>query len=1121
MDLVKLAVRQPVTITVGVILIVLAGLLSLGRLPIELTPNVEQTVVQVRTLWEGASPQEIEQEIVDKQEERLQGISGLKGITSTSQQGQGQIRLEFGVGTPREVALREVSDKLREVPEYPENADEPFIVASDPETNDYMAWIAFRCSDPSIDVRIFGDFVRDRVQPLLDRVPGVAEVNVLGGREREVQVRYDPVRLAARGVTPTRLADALRVRNRNVSAGEVAEGKLDVRVRATGQYESLESIERTVIKHDGGASVFVSDVAEVVETYKEPTTFVRSIGEPVIIMNADREVGTNLIRVMAALKEQIADLNRPGGLLESAARQFGVDGTFQLEQVYDQTVYIRDALDLVQDNIWLGGGLAVLVLLLFLRSIRSVGIIGLAIPVSIVGAVVVMVMMGRSVNVISLAGMAFAVGMVVDNSIVVLENVYRHLEMGKTPMQAAYDGAREVWLAVLASTLTTIVVFVPILLIEEEAGQLFRDISLAICATVAISMLVAVTVIPAASSRWLRALRRTGDEAPRRPSMLVRVLTSPLRAIGRIPDLMAGLIYRLNGGVVFRVLIVVGLTAAALFGSYSLMPPADYLPTGNRNLVFGMVIPPPGYNLDQQSRIGSRIEETVRPYFEAGRHRDDPDRTKELVDALEPVPTFDFMRGAPGDPVVPPALENYFLVSFEGIVFHGGVAVDPRRAIDMAPLFQHATRGDRVPGVLAFAFQAPLFQLGGQTGSAVKIDLAGSDLAEVSAAAGAVYGELVGRYGPMQVQPEPANFNLPGPEVRVVPDDVRLAEAGITPADLSLAVQASGDGAIIGEYRLGGETIDLTLRSLGPAREVAALGEVPVATGGGRPVPLSSVASIRRVTSPPQINRVGRQRAVTLQFTPPAGLALERAIDDIDSLLDTMRADGRIPPSVSASFAGSASKLDAVQQALLGDGTFAGIAASSLVVALLVVYLLMCVLFQSFVYPLVILFSVPLATLGGFAALMGVFIWSMTDRYMPVQMLDVLTMLGFIILIGVVVNNAILIVHQSLNNLRGGDGAEPMAPRRAIAEAVRTRVRPIFMSMLTSVGGMLPLVLMPGSGSELYRGLGSVVLGGLLVSTVFTLVLVPLLLGLAMDARVWVSGRAATGADVEPSTASA
>ncbi len=1118
MDLVKLAVRQPVTITVGVILIVLAGLLSLGRLPIELTPNVEQTVVQVRTLWEGASPQEIEQEIVDKQEEKLQGISGLKGVTSTSQQGQGQIRLEFGVGTPREVALREVSDKLREVPEYPDNADEPFIVASDPESTDYMAWIAFRCSDASVDVRTFGDFVRDRVQPLLERVPGVAEVNVLGGREREVQVRYDPVRLAARGVTPMQLADALRVRNRNVSAGEIAEGKLDVRVRATGQYETLESIERTVIKYGGGAPVFVGDVADVVQTYKEPKTFVRSIGEPVIILNADREVGTNLMQVMAGFKEQIAELNRDGGLLDSAAREFGIDGSFRLEQVYDQTIYIRDALDLVQDNIWLGGGLAVLVLLLFLRSIRSVGIIGLAIPVSIVGAVVVMVMMGRSVNVISLAGMAFAVGMVVDNSIVVLENVYRHLEMGKTPMRAAYDGAREVWLAVLASTLTTIVVFIPILLVEEEAGQLFRDISLAICATVAISMFVAVTVIPSASSRWLRSLRPRDEE--RRPGVVRRVLGWPLRVVGGIPTALGAIVFRLNGGLVLRVLIVAGLTAAAIFGTAALMPPSDYLPTGNRNLVLGMVIPPPGYNLEQQAALGTRIEETVRPYFEAGKLVDEPDRFREAVAKLPAVPTFDMAKMAPGEPIVPPALENYFLVSFDGRVFQGGVAVDPRRAVDLQPLFQFSSRADLIPGVLAFPFQMPLFRLGGRTGSAVKIDLSGGDLDEVSRAAGAVYGELVGRYGPFAVQPEPANFNLPGPELRIVPDDVRLAEAGITPADLALAVRSSGDGAVIGEYRLGGETIDLTLRALGPAREVESLGEVPVATPGGRSLPLASVASVQRVTSPPQINRVGRQRAVTLEFTPPGGIPLEQAMNDIRSLLQSMRADGRIPTSVSSNFAGSASKLDAVQRALLGDGSVSGIAASSLVVALLVVYLLMCVLFQSFVYPFVILFSVPLATLGGFAALYGVHVWSLADRYMPTQNLDVLTMLGFIILIGVVVNNAILIVHQSLNNLRGEDGAEPMTPRRAIAEAVRTRVRPIFMSMLTSVGGMLPLVLMPGSGSELYRGLGSVVLGGLLVSTVFTLLLVPLLLGLAMDVRVWVSGRASNASDVEPTPAS-
>ncbi|MBL8898193.1 MAG: efflux RND transporter permease subunit, partial [Planctomycetes bacterium] len=784
-----------------------------------------------------------------------------------------------------------------------------------------------------------------------------------------------------------------------------------------------------------------------------------------------------------------------------------------LVQVYDQTVYIEDALALVYANIWQGGLLAMAVLLLFLRSARSLFIIGLAIPISIVGAAVAMVALGRTVNVISLAGMAFAVGMVVDNAIVVLENIFQHLERGKRPLQAAYDATREVWLAVLASTLTTVVVFIPILSVEEEAGQLFRDISLAICATVAISLLVAITVVPCASAYWLRAkdVERELHPEERRAGLLHAVL-APLRWLAwpfrQFPRALGASIHALTGSVLARLAIIAGFTVVSVVGTIELVPPSDYLPTGNRNLMLGLMIPPPGYNLAQEEALADRVEAVVAPYFRAGREKD-PAAYERAKGALEPVPTFDLRTMSPGPAVVPPPLENYFLVSLDGTLFQGGVSREPERAVDMQPLFQHASRAEIAPGVLGFAFQVPLFRLGGRTGSAVKIDVRGLDLASVASGAGALYQRLVQLFGPFSIQPEPSNFNLPSPELEVRPDDLRLAEAGLSAADLALAVQASGDGAVVGEYLLGGETIDLSLIADAASRtqDPTALGETPIATAAGEIAPLSSLATLRRISGPPQINRVARQRAVTLQLTPPRGIPLQAALQQIEASIGELRASGAIPAGVEVGTTGSASKLESVQRALLGDGSFLGTLGSSLFLALLVVYLVMCVLFQSFLYPLVILFSVPLATFGGFLALHFVHLWSESDRYLPVQTLDVLTMLGFVILIGVVVNNAILLVDQSLRNLRGNDGP-PLPMREAIAEAVRSRVRPIFMSSFTSIGGLLPLVLMPGSGSELYRGLGAVVLGGLLVSTIFTLVLVPLLLSFVIGVRErWVGRR--------------
>ncbi len=1116
MSFIHLVIRQPVTVAVGVILVVVSGILAVQRIPVQLTPNVEDTIIAVTTFWEGASPEEIEQEIINEQEEKLQGIANLRAMTSFSRQNEGTIRLEFAVGTSKDVALREVSDKLREVPEYPENANEPVVEASDPESRDYIAWIVLGTTDPDFDVRTLQDFADDRVKPAIERVPGVSEVNVLGGREREVQIRFDPVHLAQRGVTASGLVAAIRGANRNVSAGEVPDGQSNVRVRTIGQYENIADVESTVIGYEDGVPILVRDVAEVVEAFKESRSFVRAKGRPVLAINVQREVGTNVMQVMEGVRAAVAQVNAEGGVLAVEAARLGINGELSMLQVYDQTVYIDQAIKLVQSNIWIGGTLAVLILLLFLRSVASVGIVALAIPVSVVGAFVVMVVLGRSINVISLAGMAFAVGMVVDNAIVVLENIYRHLEMGKRPMQAAYAGAREVWGAVLASTLTTVVVFIPILLVQEEAGQLFRDIALAICAAVLLSLVVSISVIPTAAARVLRQHGAHKEEG--RAGTLAegsRAGWNPLRWIGRgigaffglfsgISGLFAGFVRWSCGSWTVRIVVVLCMTLGSLYGSWKLMPPSDYLPSGNRNLVFGLLIPPPGKNIEQQEEMGKRVEETMRPYWEASEFERGTEEYERAWAALPKLPSG--TQWAPGPEITPPPIENYFFVGSGPMMFHGAITTEDSKVVDVLPIFTQATRREVLPGTIAFAFQLPLFRTGGFTGSAVKVDFMGDDLGVVTEAAESVYKNLAGEYGYGSVRSDPQNFNLRGPELQIVPDRVRLSEVGMVPTDLGLAVQAAGDGAIIGDYRVGGDTIDLKVisRAAVDARTVAGLRDLPVATPSGHAIALGSLAEVRRVTSPPQINRVNRQRAVSVEFSAPAGVPLEEAIDIIDTAVAAERAAGKIPEGIRIGYTGSASKLKSVRTALLGDGTLKGTFASSLFLALLGVYLLMCVLFQSWLRPLVIMFAVPPATFGGFLGLAAVHWWSVKDRYAPVQNLDVLAMLGIVLLIGIVVNNAILIVHQANNFMRGvgageGDAVEPMSARDAIAESVRTRVRPIMMTSVTSVFGMLPLILMPGSGSELYRGMGGVVVGGMLMSTVFTLVLVPLLLSLALD----------------------
>jgi multidrug efflux pump subunit AcrB len=1121
MNIIKLAVDQPITIAVAVVLAILAGLVALDRVPVRMSPVVDSVVISVTTNWENASPKEIESDVIEEQERRLGEISGLISMTSISQPGRGQIRLEFRTGTNIGEAMAEVTQRLNEVPSYPEGVDEPEIEDIDPESVDFIAWIGLASTDPEFDASMLFDFMERRVKPRFDRIPGISQVGIVGAREKEVQIRVDPTALSQRGITYAQLVDAIQFSNENFSGGRIPDGKNDIRVRSVGRFRNPQWVANMVIRRDETGPIYLKDVAQIVETEKEMNDWVRARGHVMPFFNFQLEVGGNLLDTMTEIQAEVAKLNAPGGLLEQHARKLGLNGTLELVQTYDASTYVHDALRLVRSNILFGGILAVATLLIFLRFIRTIGIIAIAIPISVVGSVVMLVTMGRSINIISLAGMAFAVGMVVDNSIVVIENIFRHLEMGKSIRRAAIDGTHQVAGAVLASTLTTLIVFVPILLIQESAGQLFRDIALAIMSAVGLSLIVSITVIPSAARRLLGKSKRsaeaaeaeTKDEAGKHRGLrksvaaIVRPFNALSAALRSLPASIGNAVYRLSGRKVVRPVIIGAFAVGTITSVWALLPPMDYLPLGNRNVVFGLLIPPPGYNLDHLMDIGLRMEERLRPYWQASGDRF---TVEKVVRNGTPPPEVELasipVDGKSGAKITPPSLKHYFLVARGGRLFQVAITKEKKKVVDALPLMEFVVQNAPAPDVISFAFQFPLFRTGGTTGSAIKIDVIGDDLETVTPSATAIFMTLLQKFGPRAVTPDPPNFLLPTPELRVVPDDERLRDVGMTRRDVGLAVQANADGILlVREYELGGELKDLkiiTPEALGP-HPMNAMLRSPISTPTGQVVDLLSLATVERIRVSDRIKHVDRRRGVTLQFTPPPGMPLQNAIDQIANLEKDLRDNGAISPNVEVKLAGSAGKLNSIRRALLGDGTFIGTITSSIFLALLVVYLLMSVLFQNWTYPLVIMVTVPLATLGGFIGLAIVHNWSVIDRYMPVQNLDVLTILGFVILIGVVVNNAILIVHQTLNFLKGGtEEAEDLSgitPREAIAKSVTTRVRPILMSTLTSVGAMMPLVLMPGSGSELYRGLGAVVVGGLLVATLFTMFLVPLVLSVVFD----------------------
>lgn len=1070
MNLVHSAIRYPVSTAVAVLLVVLFGFVALVKLPVQLAPDVEKHEVTVDTRWPGGSPHEIEREIIDEQEEQLKGVEGLEKMFSESSYGQGKVILRFPTGTNTDTALLQVSNRLNQVKEYPLEADEPVISSADTR-GAAMAWFILDTSEGNpVNIETMRDFAEDIIKARFERVKGVAASNVYGGRERELRVTVDPAKLAARALTIMDLARALDQENRDYSAGDFDEGKRSYVVRTVGEYRNPQDVKNVIIARRDGASVYVRDVATAHIDYKDPTTVVRQKGHPAIAVNAIRQTGANVLEAMDGLREAAIELN------EEILNARG----FRLVQVYDETDYINRSLSLVQQNLLVGSLLAITILYLFLRTGSSTLVVGLAIPISMMGTFIMLWALGRNFNVISLAGMTFAAGMLVDNSIVVLENIYRHRELGKSLFQSAYDGTVEVWGAVLASTLTTIAVFVPIVFMEEQSGQLFRDIAIAISAGVGLSLVVSMTVIPSLSARMLTTVKKPKGVESSSTWNTSEFAESGLTArrpsgLERIKEALGSLVYGLSGSVFWRSVTILGFTSLAILGSWALLPKAEYLPQGNRNLVVGILLPPPGYNANEFVKMGKPIESTLSPYWDA-------------------------KPGSPEEAALDgPSISNFFYVARGRSVFMGGRVNDPSRVKELIPLFRRATAD--LPGVIGIITQRGLFERGLGEGRNIDIEITGPELDTLVELGVQVFGQVKGVLPEAQVRPIPS-LDLGSPEVRVTVKRDRAADVQMTNQELGFTIDALVDGAKASDYQFEGDEVDLTIRGIDSyANQTQSLTSIPIYTKGGQLTTVGNIADVSLVAGPEQINHIERERSIVIQVIPPVEMALEEAMEVIRTqILGPLKEGGTLGRLYNVRLSGTADDLTETYEALKWN----------FLLAFTITYLLMAALFESFLYPLVIIFTVPFAAAGGFLGL------SLVNNFVAYQPLDVLTMLGFVILIGVVVNNAILVVHQALNFMRGSEQADlfegvseqALPLREAIRESVKIRVRPIMMTTLTTLFGLFPLVVSSGAGSELYRGIGSVVLGGLLVSTVFTLIVIPALFTLVIDTqRKWKEAR--------------
>ncbi|MCW9035761.1 MAG: efflux RND transporter permease subunit, partial [Rhodospirillales bacterium] len=692
MNLIKIAIERPIAIMAAVLMIIMFGMIALQVIPIQLIPDVRKPVISVRTFWPGAAPVEIEREIINRQEEVLRGLEGLEEMTSRSQDGQGSITLEFSVNQNMDRALLLVSNRLDRVNGYPDEANEPSLDTAGSEDSPITWMILKRTEGNTEPIKNYGDYVEDVIQDRIERVAGVSRVNVFGGAERELVLTVDPVRLSNYGLTVPQVVDSIRAANSSITAGDVDEGKRRYVVRTEGEVSTPEQVKSIVLRSlndpvsGSVARVTIGDIGDVSFGYKDSTTYIRHLGNQAIAINAVRETGANVIETMKGIRTAIAELN------SGALRQ----DKLLLTQVYDETDYIDSAIELVQQNIYIGGILAAIILLIFLRSGRATLIISLAIPVSVIGSFVAMAAMGRSINVISLAGIAFAVGMVVDAAIVVLENIYRLRQEGKSRREAAYLGAKQVWGAVLVSALTTVMVFIPILVMELEIGQLFRDIAVAISVAVSLSLLVAITVIPALSNKLFKEKFSATDETLRLPiidSLAKYFVKFTLASTRKIVE-----------SKVLSLLVILSICGMAGVSSYFFLPKLEYLPEGNRNLVLGILMPPPGYNLDTTAEIAKDVEGAARPLWVSE-------------------------TGPEAEAGQPPKIDNFFFVARRGMTFVGASSNEPARAAELIPVLQEEVFKE--PGTFGFVTQPSLFGRSIGSGRSIDLNVSGPDLEKV------------------------------------------------------------------------------------------------------------------------------------------------------------------------------------------------------------------------------------------------------------------------------------------------------------------------------------------------------------------------------------------------------
>ena len=1004
MKISELSIDRPVLATVMSLAIILFGALSYTFLPVREYPDIETPVVSVNTFYRGANPQVVETEITDPMEEQLSTLEGVKLLTSSSAEQVSNITIEFNLGTDVDKAANDVRDRVSRVRgELPATADEPVVAKQDVNAQPIM-WLALY--GDRYNTLELSDYAKNELAEKLQRLDGVGAVQIGGERKYAMRVWLDAQRLAAYGLTVDDVSNALRAGNAEIPAGRVEGQGREFAVRTRGDLDQPEQFANIIVSEKNDRVVKLGDVAQISLGAEDDRSVARYNRQSAVGLGVVKQQKASTVDVAHVVKKALPSLreNLPAGM--------------QLDAAYDGSTFIDESIKDVVITLGIAVLLVFFVIFVFLGSVRATLIPAIAIPVSVIGTFTVTYALGFSINILTLLALVLAIGLVVDDAIVMLENIHRHIEMGKPRVQASIEASREIGFAILATTITLVAVFVPVAFLKGYVGRLFSEFGVAVAVSVLISGFVALTLTPMLCSRFLRGSHEGGGDggAGKGPGWFRRTFDAGFGRLTRAYDSTLHFAVR-------RRFLILGATALVVVATVVLfkMLPSETVPTEDRGWIFNVIRAPEGATLDYTDRYVRVVE--------------------GMYDEL---PAKDRMFTAVG--LFGPVTDGFMFV---------GLKPQGQRPSAQALAGMMFPKLFSIPGVMAFAFNPP--SLSGGFGQPVEYVLQADSYEQLSQSVALMMAEAQ-KLGYLINMDTDLKLNKPQIELQI--DRDRASELGVSVADIGNTLQVLLGSAKVTRFKRGTHQYDVVLQLPKADRSSPDMINDLYVHGPNGLVQLASVVKVEEKVSPRELNHFNRVRAATITASLAPGVTIGQALSDLDKIAKRV-----LPPGVQTDLAGDSREFRESSGGL--NVLF--------LIAIVFIFLVLAAQFESFIHPLTILFSVPLAVFG---ALISLFVLKMT--------INIFSQVGLIMLIGLVTKNAILIVEYANQRRASGESVTD-----AVIEAAKIRLRPILMTTFATIFGILPIALGLGAGAESRKPLGMAVVGGMIFSTFLTLVVVP------------------------------